>query len=175
MKVLYDIQDMLEDELKKISKKEDITTSDLDNIYKMVDIVKDVTTVDAMKKAEQEGYSRDYARENSRGYSEDYANAYGSYNSYARRGRDGDGDGRYSEEGGSYRRGRDAMGRYTSREGSYEGGSSNRGGSYRGSYEGGYSGNTKEDMIEQMKEAMRNARNDEERESYRRAIEQMKR
>jgi hypothetical protein len=155
MKVLYDIQDMLEDELKKISKKEDITTTDLDNIYKMVDIVKDVTTVDAMKKAEQEGYSRDYARDYSRGYSEDYSNAYGSY---ARRGRDGDGDGRYSEDG-SYRRGRDAMGRYTSRD----------------SYEGGYSGHSKEDMIEQMKEMMRNARNDEERESYRRAIEQMKR
>ncbi len=164
MRVLYDIQDMLEDELKKISKKDDITTSDLDNIYKMVDIVKDVTTVDAMKKAEQDGYSRDYSRDYSRGYSEDYANAYGSY---ARRGRDGDGDGRYSEDGGSYRRGRDAMGRYTSRDG----------GSYRNgnSYEGGYSGHSKEDMIEQMKEAMHNARSEEERESYRRAIEQMKR
>ncbi|GEM_PF-4965337 len=161
MRVLYDIQDMLEDELKKISKKEEITTTDLDNIYKMVDIVKDVTTVDAMNKAEQEGYSRDYARDYSRGYSEDYSNAYGSY---ARRGRDGDGDGRYSEEG-SYRRGRDAMGRYTSRDGSYRG----------SSYENGYSGHGKEDMIEQMKEMMRNARNDEERESYRRAIEQMKR
>lgn len=149
MRVLYDIQDMLEDELKKISKKDDITTSDLDNIYKMVDIVKDVTTVDAMKKAEQEGYSRDYARDYSRGYSEDYA-----YGSYARRGRDGDGDGRYSEDS-SYRRGRDAMGRYTSRD-------------------DGYSRHNKEDMIEQMKEMMHNARTDEERESYRRAIEQMK-
>jgi hypothetical protein len=156
MRVLYDIQDMLEDELKKISKKEEITTSDLDNIYKMVDIVKDVTTVDAMKKAEQDGYSRDYARDYSRGYSEDYANAYGSYRtSYdGRRGRDGDGDGRYSEDS-SYRRGRDSMGRYTSRD-------------------GGYSGHSKEDMIEQMKEAMRNAHSEEERESYRRAIEQMK-
>ena len=113
MRVLWDIQDMLEDELKQISKKEEISSSDLDNIYKMVDVVKDITTVDAMKKAEQEGYSRDYARDYSRGYSEDYANAYGSY---ARRGRDGDGDGRYSEDS-SYRRGRDAMGRYTSRDG----------------------------------------------------------
>lgn len=40
--------------------------------------------------------------------------------SNARRGRDGDGDGRYSEDS-SYRRGRDAMGRYTSREGGYSG------------------------------------------------------
>lgn len=157
MKVLYDIQDMLEDELKKISKKEEITSTDLDNIYKMVDIVKDVTTVDAMHKAEQDGYSRDYARDYSRGYSDDYANAYGSYNSYARRGRDGDGDGRYSEDG-SYRRGRDAMGRYTSRDNSYE-----------------YSRHSKEEMIDHLKEMMRNARSEEERESYRKTIEQLQR
>jgi hypothetical protein len=158
MKVLYDIQDMLEDELKKISKKEEITSTDLDNIYKMVDIVKDVTTVDAMHKAEQDGYSRDYARDYSRGYSDDYANAYGSYNSYARRGRDGDGDGRYSEDG-SYRRGHDAMGRYTSRDSSYD----------------GYSRHSKEEMIEHLKEMMRNARSEEERESYRKTIEQLQR
>jgi len=164
MKVLFDIQDMLEDELKKISKKEDITAMDLENIYKMVDIVKDISTVDAMKKAEEQGYSRDYARDYSRGYSEDYSNAYGSYRSYdGRRGRDGDGDGRYSEDG-SYRRGRDAMGRYTSRDGSY-----------RGSYEDGYSGHDKEEIIDRLKEMMRNARSEEERESYRKTIEQMQR
>jgi len=160
MKVLWDIQDMLEDELKSLAKKDEISSMDLDNIYKMVDIVKDITTVDAMKKAEQEGYSRDYARDYSRGYSEDYANAYGSYRdsydgSYARRGRDGDGDGRYSEDS-SYRRGRDAMGRYTSRD-------------------DGYSRHSKDEMIQHLEEMMRNARNDDERESYRRAIEQMKR
>lgn len=160
MKALYDIQDIMEDELKSISKKEEISSADLDNIYKMVDVIKDITTVEAMHKAEQEGYSRDYARDYSRGYSEDYANAYGSYRtSYdGRRGRDGDGDGRYSEDG-SYRRGRDSMGRYTS----------------RGSYDDGYSRHGKEDMIGRLEEMMRNARNEEERESYRRAIEQMKR
>lgn len=163
MKVLFDIQDILENELKAIARKEEITSGDLENIYKMVDIVKDITTVDAMHKAEWEGYSRDYARDYSRGYSEDYANAYGSY---ARRGRDGDGDGRYSEDN-SYRRGRDAMGRFTSRDGSYEG-------SYR-SYDGGYSGHSKEQMIEHLQEMMRNARSEEEKETYRRTIEQMKR
>ena len=155
MKVLYDIQDMLEDELKKISKKEEITSTDLDNIYKMVDIVKDVTTVDAMHKAEQEGYSRDYARDYSRGYSDDYANAYGSYNSYARRGRDGDGDGRYSEDG-SYRRGRDAMGRYTSRE-------------------DGYSRHGNDEMIANLRSMMNNARTEQERENYRKTIEDLSR
>lgn len=163
MKVLFDIQDMLEDELKKISKKDDITAMDLENIYKMVDIVKDVTTIDAMRKAEQEGYSRDYARDYSRGYSDDYANAYGSYNSYdGRRGRDGDSDGRYSEDN-SYRRGRDSMGRYTSRDSSY-----------RGSYDG-YSGHGKEEMIANLKEMMRDARTEDERESYRKTIEQLQR
>ena len=164
MKVLFDIKDMLEDELKKISKKEDITAMDLENIYKMVDIVKDISTVDAMKKAEEQGYSRDYARDYSRGYSEDYANAYGSYNSYdGRRGRDGDSDGRYSEDG-SYRRGRDAMGRYTSRDGSYR----------DGSYDG-YSRHSKEEMAEHLKEMMRNARTEEERETYRKTSEQVNR
>lgn len=164
MKVLFDIQDMLEDELKKISKKEDITTMDLENIYKMVDIVKDITTVDAMHKAEKEGYSRDYARDYSRGYSEDYANAYGSYRSSydGRRGRDGDGDGRYSEDG-SYRRGRDAMGRYTSRDSSYD-----------SSYDG-YSRHSKDEMVEHLKEMMRNANTEEERDAYRKTIEQLQR
>jgi hypothetical protein len=50
------------------------------------------------------------------------------------------------------------MGRYTSRD-SYD----------------EYSRHSKDEMIEHLKEMMQNARNDEERESYRRAIEQMKR
>ena len=154
MKVLFDIQDMLEDELKTISKKEDLTAMDLENIYKMVDIVKDITTVDAMHKAEKDGYSRDYARDYARGYSEDYSNAYGYRSHDGRRGRDGDSDGRYSEDS-SYRRGRDAMGRYTSRD--------------------GYSGHGKDDMIDHLQELMHNARTDEERESYRKALEQLKR
>lgn len=167
MKVLFEIQDMLEDELKKISKKDDITSMDLENIYKMVDIVKDVTTIDAMKKAEQEGYSQDYRGSYDGSYDGSY-NSYGrgSYNSYdGRRGRDGDSDGRYSEDG-SYRRG-GGRGGY-SREGSY------RGSSYDGSYEGN-SRHGKEQMIEHLTEMMRNARSEDERESYRRAIEQMKR
>lgn len=159
MKVLYDIQDMLEDELKKIAKKEEISTNDLDNIYKMVDIVKDVTTVKAM---EEGGYSQESSRRSYEG-SYDRGGSYNSYEgsygrgsydgSYGRRGRDGDSDGRYSEEG-SYRNSR---------------------GSYDGSYRGGYSGHDKEQMIEHLTEMMRNARGEEERESYRKVIDQMKR
>ena len=108
MQSLYDLCDMLDDELREIVKKGDISPTELDRAYKAVDIIKDIKTVEVM---EEGGYSND-------GYS---GNSYrGSYGydgmSDARRGRDGDGDGRYSEDG-SYRRGRDAMGRYTSRDG----------------------------------------------------------
>lgn len=87
MRVLYDINDKLEEELKKICKKEEMSMSDLDAVYKMVDVIKDITTIDAMHNSERDGYSRTY--------SEDYPNT-NSYNSYAR--------------------GRDMRGRYTSRE-----------------------------------------------------------
>lgn len=142
MRVLYDIMDLLEDELKKISKKEDMTSSDLENTYKIVDIIKDIATINAMKEAEQNGYSGEYDRS---------YNSYNSYagGSYARGGNSRDGG--YSE-----RRGRDSMGRYTSRD-------------------GGYSGHSKEQMIEDLREMVREAHNEEEKESYRRALEQLSR
>lgn len=155
MRILYETQDKMEDELKSICRKEEITPMDLDNIYKIVDIIKDITTVDAMHKAEQEGYSGEGMSNYSRGYDVDY----------------------------SYARGRDSRGRYTSRDGgSYE--NSNRGRSYEGSYEnsnrgrsyeGGYSGHDKEEMIEHLMRLMRNARTEEERENYRKTIEQLER
>lgn len=107
MRVLDDMCDILEGELKQIAKKDDLTSQDLDNAYKMVDIVKDIETIKAMKHAEEEsrGYSNryyndsyDYSQEYSRDYSRDYSGRDNySRNSYARRGRDGDGDGRYNE------------------------------------------------------------------------------
>ena len=63
---------------------------------------------------------------------------------------------RYSYDDMSYARGRDSMGRFTSRD--------------------GYSGHDgKEGLIEKLNMAMMNARNDEDREQYRRAMEQLKR
>lgn len=127
MHALYDLCEILDDELREVVKKGDMSPTELDRVYKAVDIIKDIKTIEAM-----EDYSYDdYSRRNS------YANDNMSYNmSNARRGRDGDGDGRYSEDG-SYRRGRDGRGRY-SRENSYD----------------GYSGDDKQQMlqkIEQMK------------------------
>ena len=54
MRVLYDIQDMIEDELRKISKQDVLTGSDVDCIYKMVDILKDISTIEAMDSYEPE-------------------------------------------------------------------------------------------------------------------------
>lgn len=159
MRVLEDMKEVLEEQIKKIAKKGDaISPQELDNAYKAVDIIKDIETIDAMKRAEEEGYgssygsSYDYSGAGSYNYSRrmpySYEGSYdGSYDgrSYAdhsmdgrsmnmSRGRDGDGDGRYSE-----RRGRDARtGRFVSRDG----------GSYDNSYE--YSREPHQDK-EQMK------------------------
>ena len=168
MKALEDLCEVLEGQIKKISMKGDaISPQELDNAYKAVDIIKDIETINAMKDAKEEqmqgGYSgKDYSYGSmrrpyfhmypSRGsYEGSYDSYDGSYDmsrdsyeqggqSNARRGRDGDGDGRYSEDY-SGRRGRDARtGRYVSRDG----------GSYEGvSYEG-YSGHN-EQQKEQMK------------------------
>ena len=124
MQVLYDMCEMLDDELREIVKKGDISPTELERAYKAVDIIKDIKTIEAMEDYSYDDYSRRYS----------YEGDNMSYNmSNARRGRDGDGDGRYSEDN-SYRRGRDSRGRYTSRD--------------------GYSGDDKQEMlqkIEQMK------------------------
>lgn len=134
-----DLADVLDEQLKKISKKGDISPTEAQNACNAMKILYYAELVDAMDRAEQEGYSTRVNPYSAYGYYRD-SNSYGdSYNSYenmshrgnsqrgsdgmsndgmnnARRGRDGDGDGRYSE-----RRGRDAMGRYTSRD--YDGNS----------------------------------------------------
>ena len=112
MRVLYDIQDMLEDEMRKICKQDSLTGSDLDELFKMVDIVKDITTIHAMEKSE---------------YGDGCSDTY----------------------------------KYTSRGSSYEGG-------YRGH-------ESKEQLLSKLKDMMHDAHTEDERESYRRAIESLNR
>ena len=139
MKALEDMCEVLEEQVKKISMKGDsISPQELDNAYKAVDIIKDIKTIEAMKKAEEQGMfeGRSYDGGNSMDYSYGsmrrpyphmmYPIYDGSYDDMgrsrdARRGRDADNDGRYSEDY-SERRGRDTRtGRYVSRdEGSYD-------------------------------------------------------
>lgn len=152
MRALEDLKQMLHEELQKIVKKGDITPMELENVYKVVDIMKDIETITAMEEA---------------GYSEEYSRNYRDGSSYdGRSGRDGDGDGRYSEEGNSYaRRRRDSRGRYMSGGSSYEG-------NYR---DGGYSGHeSKEQMIMKL-ESMMDQVSGKEREAIQRCIEQLER
>jgi len=114
MHILEDLSYVLEDMIEPIAKKQDISPTELDNVYKAVKTMNYIETIKAMQ---------DYGRSNDGSYNSYEGNSMrGSYDgmsnrgSYARAGRDGDGDGQYSEES-SYRRGRDAMGRFTSRDG----------------------------------------------------------
>lgn len=141
MNTLYDLKEMLDDQLKRITKKGDISPTELDNAYKAVDIIKDIETIDAMKNADY-GYSQGYPMSYNDGHSMNYR---GDGHSYARRGRDGDGDGRYSEA-----RGRDARGRYTSRD--------------------GYSRGT---MHEHLQEMLAQAQTEEERQAIRRCMNEI--
>lgn len=92
MKALEELKELLEKEVEKIARKGEISLAEVEAMYKVVDIIKDIGEIEEMEGGEEEEYSnRGYAR---RGYS-----------------------GRRSYGGGSYRRGRDSNGRYVSREG----------------------------------------------------------
>ena len=133
MHIIYKIKDRMEEELKELCKKETWTGNDVALIGEMIDVVKDIETVEAMKNYEPEDWMRGY----SRGYDEDYSMTRASYDRY--------------REPNSYARGRDSMGRYTSRD------------------------DGKQEMINHLNTMMMNARTPEERESYRSAIEHMSR
>ena len=75
MDSLYELKDLLCDEIEDIVEKNDITPTELERAYKAVDIIKDIETIDAMKNSEFSGYS----------YDEGYAYARG-HDSYCRRG-----------------------------------------------------------------------------------------
>lgn len=58
MRVLYDICDILEDELEDIVKSNNMTPNDLEVVDKSVDIIKDIKTIKAMEDASwDDGYS----------------------------------------------------------------------------------------------------------------------
>lgn len=91
MDELYDLCDNLKNEIKRLNQKNDISPTELERAYKAVDIIKDIKTIEAMEEA-----GGSYAGN----YYDDYSNARRYY-------RDD-----YSQA----RRGRDSMGRYTSRD-----------------------------------------------------------
>ena len=134
--VMQEVKDTSEELMQKIVEKgiESIGTTDLDNLYKLVDIHKDVSNEEYWKRKENMdmygnygrgnygNYGANYGNYNGRGpsrgaYGEGYSEGYGEYGdgSYGRRGRDskyrGDDhlDRMYSEYG-RYQEGRQAYG-----------------------------------------------------------------
>ena len=80
MEILYETKDLLCEELEKINKKHDIgNMAELEVMYKAVDIIKDITTIEAMEEADFNDYS----------YDDDmsYARNRDSRGRYSRRGR----------------------------------------------------------------------------------------
>lgn len=99
-RVYEDIEKMLCKELEEIGRKGELTSNNLEVMYKSVDIVKDLYVIDAMQ---HEGYSYDYSNEYSEVYRPRYAYDNHPQNSYDDRGRgthaNRDSMGRYSSEG----------------------------------------------------------------------------
>lgn len=116
---LQHLRENLCEELEKVAKKEEMTTNDLEIIDKLTHSIKNLDKVMlGNEMIEEYGYS------------------------FARRGRDGDGDGRYNESRRSYERSYD----------SYErGGRSRDGRSYN------YSGHYDDHSIEKFKHMMQDA------------------
>ena len=98
MHVLEDLCYTLEDMIEPISKKQDISPTELDNVYKATKTMYYIETIKAMKEY-GDSYNSYANGRNSMAYR-------GSYD--GRMGMDADRDGRYSE-----RRGRNSNGRYS--------------------------------------------------------------
>ena len=77
MKTLYDLKDMLCNELDEIGKKGEMSAGDLETVHKLTDTIKNI---DKITMLEEGGYSRD------EDYSANMRGNYGRGSSYARRG-----------------------------------------------------------------------------------------
>ena len=134
-----ELRDMLRHELDVLTKRGEITKDSLDHFQKLTSTLCKIETLMKAEEGGEEGYSQRGGNYSNRymmpmgsynsydgqpmntGMSNDYSRTYGgsydnSYNegvSHARQGRDGDGDGRYSEAGNNYSRRRDSRGRYS--------------------------------------------------------------
>lgn len=159
MESLKNLKKVLEKEIDEISKKNDISPTELERLDKAVDIIKDIETICAMKE-----YGYQEKEEPMQGYSERYSYPhYMSYDMMPPREQD-----MWSRES-SYRDGRGSMGsRYVSREMppySYD----NR------SYGYGYSGHSnKEDLKMDLREMMNSAKTEKERMAIQQLLEQWK-
>lgn len=127
MNVLYDLKDLLCDKIEEVVKKNDISPTEMDSVYKATKTIYYITTIDAMNNPDEYmDYSRDSYNSYARGGNSNTRRPM-MYSRDGRLGMDGDGDGRYSERG--YRMSRDGN--------------------------AGYSGHTKEQMMQKIADMQR--------------------
>ena len=114
---LKTLKSMLEQQVDQITAKGDINPQDLEMLDKAVDIIKDIETICAMRKAEEQEMNSGYSQRApymARYGMDDGGMSYGWYDSPRRN---------YYTNGGTYtdgmsfRQNRDSMGRYSSRRG----------------------------------------------------------
>ena len=111
MKTYENLQNMLEREIAEIEKKKDLDPQSLDNLNKLMAALKNTEKCMEYEEggASNASYAnrRSYGRGRSNGSYESYASMMPEYAydgmSMARRGRDGDGDGRYNESRDNFR------------------------------------------------------------------------
>lgn len=141
------LRDMLEREVTEIEKAGQLDPQSLDNLFKLMTTIKNTD-----KCIEREG-GMSYNYRNGSMMRQAFDGSFNNGMSSARRGRDGDGDGRYSEDSFRY--------------------SQNRGGSYDGSY--GYSRDSaKKKMIEKLSTLMDDTMSEQERNAIMDCIERIK-
>lgn len=157
MHKLYDLKEMLCEELKEYGTKEKLDVGGLEVVDKLAHAIKNIDKI--IEKYEEEEYSNAMGGGS---YEGSYEGGGGSYGSYARGGRGGGGGGRSNagggSYGGSYARGRgrnarrDSMGRY--------------------SREGGYS-RAEDDFRMELQELMQDAPNEQIRQKMQRIMSEM--
>ena len=159
LQMYENLRDMLEKEVTGIEKKGELDPQGLDNLYKLMTALK-VTDKCIDRESEEGGASRDNRMGMSYGRSYNMSNrmmphyAYDDGMSMARRGRDGDGDGRYSED--------------NFRDSSYR-----RGNSYENSY--GYSrDNSRKKMVEKLTTLMDDTMSEHDRNAIMDCIDRIK-
>lgn len=160
MKTYENLHDMLEKEVMEIEKKKELDQQSLDNLFKLMTTLKNTEKcMNYEEGGESYGNRRSYGRSYNRSY-DGMSNrmmpnyAYDDGMSMARRGRDGDGDGRYSED--------------NFRDSSYRGR-----GSYDNSY--GYSrDNSRKKMVEKLTTLMDDTMSEHDRNAIMDCIEKIK-
>lgn len=148
MEALYKLKDFLINEIEECVRTDQMSAQELDTLYKIVDIIKDIYKIEVMSMEKDEGYSQNYRH----GYNimpVDYDMTYEN--------RTGNKTYRTEYDGNSYRRGRDTKtGRYVSMDA------------------GMSRDDEKEQMISKLEEMMDEAGTDKERSTILHCIEKLK-